>query len=764
MTTEGAYRVVVRGIVQGVGFRPFVYNLATRLGLRGAVRNSACGVEIDIEGTPEAVDGFLEALVPDAPPLAHIDDVRVDEAEPRGHRGFEIEPSRDGDGFQPISPDVATCPACEREVLDPCDRRFRYPFTNCTHCGPRFTIIGAIPYDRPNTTMARFTMCPTCRTEYDDPADRRFHAQPNACPACGPRLALVDDRGAPLPGDPLAETRRLLAAGRIVAIKGIGGFHLACDATDEAAIRRLRTRKGREAKPLALMVPDLAAAERLCVVSPAERTLLESPARPIVVLDERPGSGAASEVAPGLGRLGLMLPYTPLHRLLFAEAGGGDGHAGSRPGPLVMTSGNRSEEPIATDNDDALARLGAIADAFLLHDRPIQTRCDDSVTRVVAGTELPLRRSRGYAPFPVRLPFETRPILACGAELKSTVCLTRGAYAFLSPHIGDLENYETYAAYSRMVDHLAALFRVRPEAVAHDLHPAYLSTRFARGLDPALPRIAVQHHHAHIAAGMAEHRLTGPVIGVAFDGTGYGADGAVWGGEFLIADYAGFERAAHLAYVPLPGGDLAVREPFRMALAHLAHAFGGWDPTLPPVAAATDEERRIIARQLERGVNAPPTSSMGRLFDAVASLLGVRHRARYEAQAAIELETLAAPGEHEAYAVELGAGEPAVIDPAPLICAIVRDLEAGAAVAVIAARFHATVAAMIRRACERLRARTGLERVVLSGGVFQNVTLLTGARRALADAGFEVFSHHAVPPNDGGIALGQAAVAHARLG
>jgi hydrogenase maturation protein HypF len=752
-----ACRVSVRGVVQGVGFRPFVHNLAIRLGLAGTVQNTARGVEIEVEGAPDAVDEFLGCLVTEAPPLAHIDDVDVAELEPRGVGTFTIDPSRDGEGFLPVSPDVATCPECLREVLDPRDRRGGYPFTNCTHCGPRFTIIRAIPYDRPKTTMAGFAMCGECRAEYDDPADRRFHAQPNACPACGPRLGLVDPAGRPLAGDPLTETRRLLAAGRIVAIKGIGGFHLACDATDDAAVRRLRERKGREAKPLAIMVPDGAAARRVCAISDDDWRLLGSPARPIVILPERPGSGIAPSVAPGVDTLGLMLPYSPLHHLLWRGAG----HC---PEAIVLTSGNRSEEPIATDNAEAMDRLGAIADAFLLHDRPIQTRCDDSVTRVAGGAELPIRRSRGYAPLPVRLPFESRPILACGGELKSTVCLARGPYAFLSPHIGDLENYETYASYVTMIDHMAALFRVRPEAVAHDPHPAYASTRFARGLDPALPRVAVQHHHAHVAACMAEHRLTGPVIGVAFDGTGYGTDGAIWGGEFLVADYAGFERAAHLAYVPLPGGDLAVREPFRVALAHLMRAVGGWDPALPPVAAATDAERRIIARQLERGLNAPPTSSLGRLFDAMASLLGVRQRARYEAQAAIELEALAAPGEHGAYPVDLAAGEPALIDPAPVIRGAVRDLGRGVAVPVIAARFHATVVSMVLRVCDWLRGRTGIDRVVLSGGVFQNARLLVGARGALAGAGFAVFSHHLVPPNDGGIALGQAAVAHARLG
>ena len=754
MSAITARRIVVEGVVQGVGFRPFVYTLAERHGLAGWVRNTADGVEMEVEGAPGALHAFLDGLVGTAPPLAHVDQVRVEDLPPRGYEAFEIQVSRDGEGFQPVSPDVAICPECLHEVMDPGDRRFGYPFTNCTHCGPRFTIIRRIPYDRPNTTMAGFAMCPDCQAEYDDPVDRRFHAQPNACPKCGPRLMLVDARGRELPGDPLAETRRLLAAGRIVAIKGIGGFHLACDATDEAAVLRLRERKGREAKPLALMVADLAAAERLSELSDEERALFLSPARPIVLLRERPGSGIAAAVAPGFRTLGLVLPYSPLHSLLFA---------GPCPLALVMTSGNRSEEPIATDNEEALARLGAIADAFLLHDRPIHVRCDDSVTRTAVGGELPIRRSRGYAPLPVRLPFESRPILALGAELKSAVCLTRGPYAFMSPHIGDLENYETYASYGQMVGRMAALFRIRPEAVAHDLHPDYLSTRYALSLDPALPRIPVQHHHAHVAACMAEHHLTGPVIGVAFDGTGYGTDGCVWGGEFLVAEYAGFGRAAHWGYVPMPGGDRAVREPFRMALAHLLSAFGGWDDAWPSARDATQAERRMIRWQIEREVNAPLTSSVGRLFDAVASILGVRHRARYEAQAAIELEALVDPAADGAYPVAIAGEDPAVIDPGPLIREVVADWEAGTPVPLIAARFHAAVAAAIVQACERIRASTRLDRVVLSGGVFQNVTLLGGAVHGLVGAGFEVFTHHVVPPNDGGIALGQAAIAHARI-
>lgn len=763
MNVVTARRIVVEGVVQGVGFRPFVYALATRRRLAGWVRNTASGVEIEVEGPRDALEAFLGDLRDERPPLAHIQRVREEDALPQGRDGFEIERSLDGDGFQPVPADVATCPECLREIADLRDRRSGYPFTNCTNCGPRFTIIRTVPYDRPNTTMAGFTMCLRCRAEYERPGDRRFHAQPNACPECGPRLSLVDAGGKPLPGEPLVEARRLLVDGRIVAIKGIGGFHLACDATSEAAVSRLRERKGREAKPLALMVADLAEAERLCVVSTEERGLLTSPARPIVLLRARPASGIAPSAAPGLGWLGVMLPYAPLHHLLFrtpdrVERGG----VGTLP-PLIMTSGNRSEEPIATDNADALLRLSAIADAFLLHDRPIHVRCDDSVTRVVAGGEVPIRRSRGYAPLPVRLPFDSRPVLAVGAELKSAVCLTRGPNAFVSPHIGDLENVESYVSYQGMVERMTELFRVRPEAVAHDQHPDYLSTRYALGLDAALPRVPVQHHHAHVAACMAEHRLTGPVIGVAFDGAGYGTDGTVWGGEFLVADYSRFERVGHLGYVRMPGGDRAAREPFRMALAHLLGAVGDWDQDWPCVREATPEEQRIIRWQIEREVNAPRTSSMGRLFDAVASLAGVRHRARFEAQAAMELEALAEGSAGAPYPLQITEDALLVVEPGPVIRGVVDDLAEGAAPTRIAARFHATVAEAVVRVSERVRASTGLERVVLSGGVFQNAVLLAATRRGLAAAGFEVFSHHLVPPNDGGIALGQAAVAHARL-
>jgi hydrogenase maturation protein HypF len=756
MTVVAARRIVVEGVVQGVGFRPFVYTLAARHGLSGWVRNTARSVEIEVEGPEEALDAFARDLLEEGPPLAHIDRLGQEDLVPRGHDRFQIRPSRDDDGFQPVSPDVATCPRCLEEVMRPGDRRCGYPFTNCTHCGPRFTIIRALPYDRPNTTMAGFLMCSSCRSEYEDPRDRRFHAEPNACPVCGPRLTLVDAQGGVVGGEVLVGARRLLAAGSIVAIKGIGGFHLACNATDETAVRRLRERKGREAKPLALMVADVGEVERLCHVSDDERALLTSPARPIVLLRARRASGVAPAVAPGMGSLGVMLPYSPLHHLLF------DGPV-PRLRALVMTSGNRTEEPIATDNADALARLDGIADAFLIHDRPIQVRCDDSVTRFAAGTELPIRRSRGYAPFPIRLPFHARPLLAVGAELKSTVCLARGPYAFMSPHIGDVGNLDTQIAYREMVARMAAVFRVRPEAVAHDLHPDYLSTRYAEGLDPRLPRVAVQHHHAHVAACMAEHGLRGPVIGVAFDGTGYGSDGRIWGGEFLVTEYARFTRAGHLGYVPMPGGERAVREPFRMALAHLRSASGGWDPALPPVEEASQAERSAVLWQLEHDINAPATSSVGRLFDAVASILGVRHRARYEAEAAMELEALVDPGARGTYPVAILDGTPAVIDPGPLVRGVVSDLQAGTTVPVIAARFHWTLVAVIVLMCERIRKATGLGSVALSGGVFQNVTLLSGTRAALSQAGFEVWSHRQVPPNDGGVALGQAVVAHAVL-
>ncbi len=750
-------RIHITGVVQGVGFRPFVYNLATRLGLSGWVLNSSSGVEIEAVGPEAVLDEFIARLRTDAPPLARIERITVAPGNPPAPGDlrpvFRILHSEARPGeFVPISPDVAICDDCLRELFDPRDRRYRYPFINCTNCGPRFTIIRDIPYDRPNTTMAPFVMCPDCQAEYDDPTNRRFHAQPNACPVCGPRLEFrAGPDTPPLYGEEaLQAARAAIQAGRIVAVKGLGGFHLACDATADAPVARLRERKGRVDKPFAIMSFDLPTVERYCDVNDAERALLTSRQRPILLLRRRPDAPISPLVAPGNRYLGVMLPYTPLHYLLLEPAEG-------FPIALVMTSGNYSEEPIVTDNAEALRRLAALADAFLLHDREIHARCDDSVTRVFRGAELPIRRSRGYAPYPVHLPFPVRPVLAVGAELKNTFCLTRERYAFLSQHIGDMENYETLRFFEDMVEQLKRTFRIEPEVVAHDMHPAYLSTGYARRLADRLPLVAVQHHHAHIAACMAENGLTGdrPVIGVAFDGTGYGADGAIWGGEFLVADYASFRRAAHLRYIPLPGGDAAIRRPYRVALAHLWAAGVPWDEALPPVAAASPAERAVLERQLARGLNAVPTSSMGRLFDAVAALAGVRQAINYEAQAAVELEMQVADGVEEAY--PFGVGEE--IDPAPVIRAVVEDVRDGVPVGVVAARFHNSVAAMVREVCLRLRAETGLNEVALSGGVFQNITLLGKTEALLREAGFTVHTHRLVPPNDAGISLGQAVVA-----
>ena len=800
-----ARRIQITGVVQGVGFRPFVYNLATRLGLSGWVLNSSSGVEIEAAGPAQAMDEFVARLQTEAPPLARIERIAVSDLPPSGVDGLEPgslaalgtgshatlgtshftirhSEARPGE-FQPISPDITICEDCLRELLDPRDRRYRYPFINCTNCGPRFTIIRDIPYDRPQTTMAPFVMCPDCQAEYDDPTNRRFHAQPNACAVCGPRVWLEAPAAGPVAGgepDSAAHVdaaRELLRAGSILAVKGLGGFHLACDATNDDAVRRLRERKGRVDKPFAIMSLDLATVRRTCELSEAEAELLSSRQRPIVLLDRRGRSPVSPLVAPNNATLGVMLPYTPLHYLLLQPAASGEW----QPLALVMTSGNYSEEPIATGNDEARERLTSLADGFLLHDRDIHARCDDSVTRVFQAAELPVRRSRGYAPYPVHLPFSVRQILATGAELKNTFCLTRDRYAFLSQHIGDMENYETLRFYEGMVAQLARTFRVQPEVIACDKHPAYLASRHARRMVSesagSLELVEVQHHHAHVAACMAENGLTGEqqVIGVAFDGTGYGSDGAIWGGEFLVADYVSFRRAAHLKYVPLPGGDAAIRRPYRVALAHLWAAGLAWDEALPPVAVATPTERGLLAQQLERGVNCVPTSSIGRLFDAVSALAGVRQCINYEAQAAIELEMLVQDGvavqasgsgahvcgAHVCGAYAFGLGEE--IDPAPVIQAAAGDARAGVAPGVIATRFHSAVAEMIASVCARLREETGLNEVVLSGGVFQNVTLLGRVLPLLQAAGFAVHTHHLVPPNDAGVSLGQAMVANARL-
>jgi hydrogenase maturation protein HypF len=762
-------QIHITGIVQGVGFRPFVFGLAQRLNLTGWVRNTSAGVDIEVDGSPESLDNFLYALKENTPPLARIDEFEVTRKPPNGFASFEILHSHSIQGaFQPISPDMSVCPDCLKELFDPQDRRYRYPFINCTNCGPRFTIIKDIPYDRPNTTMADFPMCPDCATEYHNPVDRRFHAQPVACPVCGPQVWLeVAEQTTAHREDAIQETRKLLSEGKVVAIKGLGGFHLACDATNPEAVADLRRRKMRVDKPFALMLPDLETIEHHCWANPSERQLLKSGQRPIVILDKRPDSPISQEVAPGQNTLGVMLPYTPLHYLLLERAQG-------FPDALVMTSGNLSEEPIATSNPEARQRLGNLADAFLMHDRDIYTRCDDSVVRAIDPPSqepgqnypaiYPLRRARGYTPFPILLPWNLPPLLATGAELKNTFCLTRERYAFLSHHIGDLENYETLRAFEEGIRHFERLFRVQPEALAYDLHPAYLATQYAlkRAKLENLPASGIQHHHAHIAACMSEHGLdeNEPVIGVAFDGTGYGEDGAIWGGEFLLTTYANFERPYHLAYVPLPGGDTAIRQPWRMALTWLGHAGLEWETGLPPVTASP-EQLQVLRYQIETRLNAPLTSSMGRLFDAVAALIGIRQEVNYEAQAAIELEALADPQETGIYPWEINQEN---IDPTPLIQMLVADLRAGLAIESLAARFHNSVAEMVRIACKQIASRTGASKVILSGGVWQNRFLLKQTLQRLENENFKIYLHRQTPTNDGGIAVGQAVIAYYRLG
>lgn len=781
----------ITGIVQGVGFRPFVYNLAQRHHLTGWVRNTSAGVDIEVDGENVELRDFVEHLKAELPPLARLDSLSVTERPASGFEQFEILHSEAVEGaFQPISPDVAVCPDCLREMNDPRDRRYRYPFINCTNCGPRFTIIQDIPYDRPKTTMSAFEMCEDCRAEYQDPSNRRFHAQPVACPKCGPKIWLEEfpevqtGKRAVLINvgeDGLQRARRRLAEGKILAVKGLGGFHLACDATNPAAVAELRRRKLRVDKPFAVMMVDFPTVKRHCHVSEAERALLQSPERPIVLLRRRPTSRIASEVAPGQRTLGVMLPYTPLHYLLLQRAK-------DFPEALVMTSGNLSEEPICTDNVEARTRLAGLADAFLMHDRDIHVRTDDSVVRVInhqpallAGASVsdtnktlmtdylslntyPLRRSRGYSPFPVRLPWDVPPLLAAGAELKNTFCITNGNYAFLSHHIGDLENYETLQSYEQGIAHFEKLFRVKPSAIACDLHPNYLATRYAqeRAERENIPTVDIQHHHAHIAAVMAEHGLDGshPVIGVSFDGTGYGVDGNIWGGEFLIADYARFERAAHLEYFPLPGGDAATRRPSRAALG-LLYALGiDWDDALPTHADLCYEDRTAIRIQLERHLNSPLTSSMGRLFDAAAALAGVRQQVNYEAQAAIEFEALADLEETGQYEFSHPSS---VISARPAIEQLIADVLAGVPVPKISARFHNGVAEMVKAVCLRLSDQYDISEVALSGGVWQNMFLLRKTLALLEKEGFTVYIHSQVPANDGGLALGQAAIAGYKL-
>ena len=768
--------VRVEGVVQGVGFRPFVYSLATGLGLGGLVGNDVDGVFAEVEGPEAAVREFLRALERDAPPLARIERITATDLPPAGLAGaglaaaglagaglaagpaaFRIVASDPAGARRAlVAADTATCADCLRELSDPADRRFGYPFINCTNCGPRFTIVTDVPYDRPLTTMAGFAMCDECAAEYHDPADRRFHAQPVCCPACGPALTLIDAGGRPIPGPPVDATAGLLREGRIVAVKGVGGYHLAADACRERAVAGLRARKHREDKPFAVLAADLAAARRLAQISDTEAGLLTSPARPIVLLPRRADADIAAATAPGNRHIGIMLPYTPLHHLLVAAVAR----------PLVLTSGNVCDEPIAYRDEDALSRLGAIADAFLTHDRAIHIRTDDSVARVFRGRPALLRRSRGYVPEPVvvRAGFP-RPVLACGAELKNTFCLAKDHHAFISQHVGDLENVATLRSFTEGIEHFRRLFNIDPKVVAYDLHPEYLSTKYALDLDD-VDLVGVQHHHAHIASCLADNDDDGPVIGVAFDGTGYGTDGTIWGGEFLIADRARFRRAGHLAPVPMPGGAAAIRQPWRTAAAYLeASSLEASSADRLDVWRRNQERWAAVAAMARRGVNSPLTSSAGRLFDAVAALLGVRDTVNYEGQAAIELQQLADPSEQGAYhaAVEAPAdpGAPFRVRGADLVRAAVEELTAGTPKAVIAARFHNGVAALIEAGCLLLRDTHGLDTVALSGGVFQNVLLLEQAVSRLEGRGFRVLLHSRVPCNDGGISLGQAVVASA---
>ncbi len=739
---------VVRGTVQGVGFRPFAYRLATELGLAGWVKNTPSGAAVEVEGPAAAADEFRRRLCRDHPPACRIDALEASYAAPAGYVAFEIRPSDTaGPRAVCVPPDLATCADCVRELFDPADRRFRYPFASCTACGPRFSIVEGAPYDRARTTMRRFPLCPRCRAEYENAADRRFHAEPIACPDCGPQLALWGGGGAVLAvGDAaLRAAADTVRAGRVLAVKGLGGFQLVCDARHPEAVAELRRRKGREEKPFAVMAPDLAAARRLCEVSAPEAELLVAPEAPVVPLRRRSDCGLAAAVAPGNPLLGVMLPYTPLHHLLLADLAF----------PVVATSGNRSDDPICTDEREALTRLAGIADVFLVHDRPIARPVDDSVVRVVLGRELVLRRARGYAPAPIPVAGPLPPVLAVGAHLKSTVAVSVPGGVCLSQHLGDLETAAAREAFARAAADLPAFAAVSPAAVACDLHPDYHSTRFAR--TSGLPVVAVQHHHAHVLACLADNGLAGPCLGVAWDGTGHGTDGTAWGGEFLRVADAGFEHVAHLRPFRLPGGDRAAREPRRAALGVLFEvlgdaAFAATD--LPPVRAFADADRRVLRAALGRGVNAPFTTSAGRLFDAVAALVGLRQVASYEGQAAAELEWAAeaSASDDEAYPF---CFEGAVIDWGPAVHAVVADVRREEIVGRIAARFHNTLVAAVVAV-----ARWASEpRVALTGGCFQNATLLTRAVGQLRAADFEPVWHRRVPPNDGGIALGQVIAA-----
>lgn len=755
MITRLGRRIEVRGIVQGVGFRPWVYRLATEEGLAGCVRNDATGVTIEAFGSEEALDDFVRRLESSPPPAADIRELRSCAIPPAAVEVFRIVQSENAaERRVSIPADLVTCPACVSEIFDPANRRYRYPFTNCTNCGPRFTITRDVPYDRPATTMAAFHMCPACQREYDTVADRRFHAQPNACPACGPQLALMAPDGMAIEhDDPIGAVADALKAGRVVAIKGLGGFHLACDATSSEAVQRLRARKRRDEKPFAVMVSDLAHASEIALLAEEERRLLASVERPIVLVRRREGSVLAPEVAPRNPLVGLLLPYTPLHHLLVSDIGR----------PLVMTSGNMCEEPIAYRNDEALQRLAGAADLFLMHDREIETRCDDSVARIISGHPVVLRRARGYVPrsIPVSPGFRV-PVLACGTLLKNTFCVGTGDSGYLGPHIGDLENLETYGSFEESVARMERFLRVTPEVIAYDLHPEYMATRYALARPEAV-KIGVQHHHAHVVSAMAEHGLTGPVIGVAYDGTGYGTDGTAWGGEVLVARHSAFERIATLRPIPLAGGDAAIRHPWRMALALVEDAFDGQAPLddLRLFAALRSEDVTVVRQMLATRFRSPLAHGAGRYFDGIGSLVLARPESRYEGQVALEWNVVADPGEEGRYPFEIDRrGAPWMVDLRPMVRQVVHDVLAGVTAPTVSARFHNT---LVSATAEVVRVATkfhGALPVVLTGGCFQNPRLAESLAAALASK-FTVHLHREVPPGDGGLALGQAVIAAA---
>jgi hydrogenase maturation protein HypF len=744
-------KFIIEGIVQGVGFRPFIYQLATRFGLAGSVCNDSRGVTIEVEGAAGDLSRFVAAIHNEKPPLSVIDSVVIQILPTQKTAGFKIlQSALDKTRRAQISPDTFVCDDCLHELFDAADRRYRYPFINCTNCGPRYTIVTGIPYDRALTTMADFPLCADCQAEYNDPASRRFHAQPNACPACGPQLQMLDAEGqAVAVDDPVAEAIWRLKYGQILAIKGLGGYHLAVDAGNQKAVLELRRRKQRDEKPFALMARDLAAVRRLAYVGENEARLLQEVERPIVLLQKQPDLRLAAGIAPANRYHGVMLPYTPLHYLLLQN----DFEA------LVMTSANLSDEPIAFEDGDACRRLAGVADGFLSHNRRIHTRTEDSIARVMADRPLLLRRSRGFVPRGIALPGDSCPLLAVGAELKNTVCLTRGDRAFLSQHIGDLKNIEVYDSFRHTINHLKSLLEVHPERVAHDLHPDYYSTRYALE-ESGLPTVAVQHHHAHLASCLAEHGIEAPAIGVVFDGIGYGTDGHFWGGEFLVGDLHSCERAGHFRYQAMPGGDLATREPWRMALSYLQTAYAEIPADSPAFKGIPSDDLRLVAQAASIGINAPLSSSCGRLFDAVAAMLGLRQRISYEGQAALELEMCADPHAHQLLPYELVNEDGLIVfDPSSLVRCLFKKQQQGVAPATLAGQFHASLAAMTLEVCEELRLRTALNRVVLTGGVFQNCLLTEKTLQHLANSGFEVLTHSLVPPNDGGLALGQAIVA-----